>query len=238
MAMDAFDLAERFQTPVFVLSDLDLGMNSWMTKPLPYPEKPFDRGKVLTRERSEQTRVVGALSRRRSRRHSVSHAAGNQSSERRLLHARHGPRRRRALLRTARRVGAQSRPARRKHDTARSAVPQPVVEEHGNPIAIIAYGTTHHAVVEARDLLRADGSKSTTCACARCRSGGCRGVYRAPRARLRRRAESRRPDVQACCARSSRPRDLSRPIDSSLQRRSDRRARHHRSPARGRTPAA
>ena len=46
-AMEAFDLAERFQTPVFVLSDLDLGMNSWLTPPLRYPEKPFDRGKVL-----------------------------------------------------------------------------------------------------------------------------------------------------------------------------------------------
>ena len=42
LSMDAFDLADRFQTPVFVLSDLDLGMNSWLTKPLAYPEKPFD----------------------------------------------------------------------------------------------------------------------------------------------------------------------------------------------------
>src|SRR5215469_15738939 len=47
LAMEAFDLADRFQTPVFVLSDLDLGMNSWLTPTLPYPEKPFDRGKVL-----------------------------------------------------------------------------------------------------------------------------------------------------------------------------------------------
>ena len=46
-AMESFDLAERFQTPVFVLSDLDLGMNSWLTPPFRYPEKPFDRGKVL-----------------------------------------------------------------------------------------------------------------------------------------------------------------------------------------------
>jgi 2-oxoglutarate/2-oxoacid ferredoxin oxidoreductase subunit alpha len=43
----AFDLAERLQTPVFVLSDLDLGMNQWMTKPFEYPETPMDRGKVL-----------------------------------------------------------------------------------------------------------------------------------------------------------------------------------------------
>ncbi|MGD0732547.1 MAG: 2-oxoacid:acceptor oxidoreductase subunit alpha [Terracidiphilus sp.] len=46
----AFDLAERLQTPVFVLSDLDLGMNNWMSEPFDYPEKPQDRGKVLTAE--------------------------------------------------------------------------------------------------------------------------------------------------------------------------------------------
>src|SRR5438874_7627291 len=46
-AQEAFDLAERLQMPVFVLSDLDLGMNNWMSEPFPYPEKPWDRGKVL-----------------------------------------------------------------------------------------------------------------------------------------------------------------------------------------------
>ena len=48
MAQDAFDLAEQFQTPVFVLSDLDLGMNNWMSEPFEYPEKPIKRGKVLS----------------------------------------------------------------------------------------------------------------------------------------------------------------------------------------------
>jgi len=43
----AFDIAERFQTPVVVLSDLDFGMNQWMTKKFEYPDKPIDRGKVL-----------------------------------------------------------------------------------------------------------------------------------------------------------------------------------------------
>ena len=55
MAIDAFDLAERFQTPVFVMTDLDLGMNNWMADPFPYPEKPLDRGKVLrTKEEFEE----------------------------------------------------------------------------------------------------------------------------------------------------------------------------------------
>lgn len=46
----AFDIAERLQTPVIVLSDLDFGMNQWMSKPFVYPDKPMDRGKVLWEE--------------------------------------------------------------------------------------------------------------------------------------------------------------------------------------------
>lgn len=48
MAGEAFDLAEFAQTPVFVMTDLDLGMNNWMADAFPYPEKPLPRGKVLT----------------------------------------------------------------------------------------------------------------------------------------------------------------------------------------------
>ncbi|MCK6473405.1 MAG: 2-oxoacid:acceptor oxidoreductase subunit alpha [Planctomycetes bacterium] len=57
--MAAFDLAERFQTPVFVLSDLDLGMNSWMADPLPYPKGDFDRGKVLDAKAVAELKKAG-----------------------------------------------------------------------------------------------------------------------------------------------------------------------------------
>src|SRR5437016_3951487 len=50
MAMEAFDLAEHFQTPVFVMLDLDLGMNNWMSDGFKYPDKPINRGKLLTEE--------------------------------------------------------------------------------------------------------------------------------------------------------------------------------------------
>ena len=50
MSIEAFDFAEKFQTPVFVMTDLDLGMNNWMADPFPYPEKPINRGKILTAE--------------------------------------------------------------------------------------------------------------------------------------------------------------------------------------------
>ncbi len=47
MAIEAFNFAEKFQTPVFVMTDLDLGMNNWMADPFVYPETPIERGKVL-----------------------------------------------------------------------------------------------------------------------------------------------------------------------------------------------
>src|SRR5438874_2648276 len=50
MAIEAFDLAEKFQTPIFVMTDLDLGMNNWMADPFEYPTKPIERGKVLSAE--------------------------------------------------------------------------------------------------------------------------------------------------------------------------------------------
>jgi len=54
MVQDAFNLAEQFQTPVFVMTDLDLGMNNWMSDPFPYPTDPIRRGKVLTAEDLER----------------------------------------------------------------------------------------------------------------------------------------------------------------------------------------
>src|SRR6266566_8091428 len=50
MAQEAFDLAEHFQTPVFVMLDLDLGMNYWMSDAFKYPEGPVNLGKRLTPE--------------------------------------------------------------------------------------------------------------------------------------------------------------------------------------------
>ena len=54
MTIDAFDFAEQFQTPVFVMTDLDLGMNNWMADAFVYPEKPIQRGKVLSAEDLER----------------------------------------------------------------------------------------------------------------------------------------------------------------------------------------
>lgn len=56
---DAFDLAERFQTPVFLVSDLDLGMQNWITSPFAYPEGKLDRGKVLDEAALKEVQAWG-----------------------------------------------------------------------------------------------------------------------------------------------------------------------------------
>ncbi len=61
MSIEAFDFAEHFQTPVFVMTDLDLGMNNWMSDPFPYPEKPLQPRQSADRRGSRQTRRLCAL---------------------------------------------------------------------------------------------------------------------------------------------------------------------------------
>ncbi len=56
----AFDLADRLQTPVFVMMDLDIGMNEWLCRPLTWDEgRRYDRGKVLSAEELESSREFG-----------------------------------------------------------------------------------------------------------------------------------------------------------------------------------
>ena len=86
----AFDLADRLQTPVFVMLDLDIGMNEWLCKPLAWDDsRHFDRGKVLTAAELDAGARVRALSRRRRRRHCLPHRSGHPSRQGRILHARH-----------------------------------------------------------------------------------------------------------------------------------------------------
>jgi 2-oxoglutarate ferredoxin oxidoreductase subunit alpha len=60
MGADAFDLADRFQTPVFVLLDLDIGMNDWLCEPFRWDDaRRMDRGKVMTAEELEAGRTFG-----------------------------------------------------------------------------------------------------------------------------------------------------------------------------------
>ncbi len=154
MAQDAFDLAEHFQTPVFVMSDLDLGMNNWMSDPFPYPEKPIQRGKVLSKEDLDR---LGTFSRYKD-------VDGDGIGYRTLPGTDHP-----AAAYFARGSGHNEssqyseRPddfeknmerINRKFETARSFVPRPEITSSGKSnIGIIAYGTSHWAVLESRDQL-------------------------------------------------------------------------------------
>ena len=91
LAVKAFDLADRFQTPVFVLSDLDIGMNDWMVPKLTWDDsyRP-DRGKVLSADDLEKMKTFYRYLDQRRRRHPLSHAAGH-APERRVFHPRLGP---------------------------------------------------------------------------------------------------------------------------------------------------
>jgi 2-oxoglutarate/2-oxoacid ferredoxin oxidoreductase subunit alpha len=155
MAGEAFDLAEKFQTPVFVLSDLDLGMNNWMSRPFNYPEKPISRGKVLS---EEDLRRAGTFGRYKDvdgdgipyrTLPGTSHPAaayftrGSGHNEK-AQYSERGDDYVRNMDRLA-----------RKFDTARSFVPGPVEEISGNSkIGIIAFGTSHWAVTEAHEQLQ------------------------------------------------------------------------------------
>ena len=152
--MAAFDLAERLQTPVFVLSDLDLGMNNWMSEPFEYPDKPLDRGKVLT---AEQLRAAGGFARYRD-------VDGDAIPYRTLPGTDHPMAayftrgsghndRAQYSERPDDYEGIMERLAR-KFETARTLVPQPVTVQNGrSKIGIIAYGTSDFAVLESRDQL-------------------------------------------------------------------------------------
>jgi len=150
-----FDIAERLQTPVFVLSDLDLGMNQWMTPPFEYPSQPMDRGKVLAEEDLE--RLKGEWARYRD-------VDGDAIPYRTIPGNRHS----RAAYFT--RGTGHSEDAhytednqvwhdmlerlKKKYNTARQYVPGPVFDTMEEAeIGILSFGSTEPGISEARQQL-------------------------------------------------------------------------------------
>ena len=75
-AAAALDLADRLQTPVFVMTDLDIGMNQRLCEPFEWDDaRRYDRGKVMTRRRARGGQGLRPLQGRRRRRHPLAHAA-------------------------------------------------------------------------------------------------------------------------------------------------------------------
>jgi len=154
----SFDIAERIQTPVIVLSDLDMGMNQWMSKPFEYPQKPMDRGKVLLEEDLEE--LKGNWGRYLDKdgdgipyrtfpgnKHPMSSyfTRGTGHDE----YARYSE--------DADTFNRNMMRLKKKFDTAKQYMPKPVVfQAKGAKVAIIAYGSTESAIIEARDQLASD----------------------------------------------------------------------------------
>lgn len=162
MAMEAFELAEKFQTPVFVLTDLDLGMNNWMSDPFEYPTKPINRGKVLDAAALEK---AGKFER-------YADIDGDGIPYRTLPGTDHplaayftrGSGHTEKATYTERPedyVNLMNR-LEKKFNTARQFVPKPqVVTEKDAKVGIIAFGSSHFAVEEARDELKEAGIKTS-----------------------------------------------------------------------------
>lgn len=156
MAMQAFDIAERFQTPVFVLSDLDIGMNNWMSEPFTYPTKALDRGKVLNAEDLEK---LGKFERYRD-------LDGDGIPYRTLPGTDHplaayftrgsGHNEKAAYTeRPEDYVNLMDR-LNKKYQTARKHVPAPVLTENKKAkVGIIAFGSSDPAVLESLEQLSA-----------------------------------------------------------------------------------
>jgi 2-oxoglutarate/2-oxoacid ferredoxin oxidoreductase subunit alpha len=161
MAMEAFDLAERMQTPVFVMSDLDLGMNMWMSDPFPYPAGSIDRGKVLD---AATIARIGEWGRYKDVDGDGIPYRSLPGSEAPAYFARGSGHNARGQYseRADDYVGNMDR-LRRKFDTAKSLVPQPeIVSSPGARLGVIAYGTSHWAIVESRDQLQAEAGLATS----------------------------------------------------------------------------
>jgi 2-oxoglutarate ferredoxin oxidoreductase subunit alpha len=154
MAMDAFELAEQLQTPVFVMSDLDLAMNNWMSEPFAYPEQPLKRGKVLSKEELDR---LGGFARYKDvdgdgigyrtlpgneHPNAAWFARGSGHNEKAQYSERPDD-----YVRNMDRLA-------RKFEHARTLVPAPeMVSDHGNEAAIVAYGSSHWAARESLEQL-------------------------------------------------------------------------------------
>jgi 2-oxoglutarate ferredoxin oxidoreductase subunit alpha len=148
----AFDIAERFQTPVFVLIDLDFGMNQWMTKPFNYPDQPIHRGKILWEADLEKLQGVWARYR---------DVDGDGVPYRTVPGNRHP-----AAAYFTRGTGHDEEARytedpqnwhnllnrlKKKYRASREYVPKPVIETMpGAEIGIISFGSTESAIQEAR----------------------------------------------------------------------------------------
>ena len=155
MATDAFNLAEQFQTLVFVMSDLDLGMNNWMSDPFTYPATPIQRGKVLSKE--DLDRLGGFARYKDVDGDGIGYRTLPGTSHPAAAYFSRGSGHNEKAQYSERADDFENNMERlnRKFETARSFVPRPEITKGNNAkIGIIGYGTSHWGLTESRDQLR------------------------------------------------------------------------------------
>ncbi len=159
----SFDVAERVQAPIFVLSDLDFGMNQWMTEPFSYPDAPMDRGKVLWED--GLSKFDGQWGRYLDK-------DGDGIPYRTVPGNRHpassyftrGTGHDAYAKYTEESIPWEANMARlkKKFETAKEYLPKPIIETtEGATVGIIAFGSTDAAVKEARILLERETGLKT-----------------------------------------------------------------------------
>lgn len=161
MGTTSLNLAEQFQTVIFVLSDLDLGMNTWMSEAFDYPEEPITRGKVLTAQEVEEK---GFARYKDIDGDGIGYRTlpGTQSTK--AAYFTRGTGRNSAAVYSERAEDWLETMDRlmRKFDTARDVVPAPIVDEvEDSKYAILSFGSTMYAIEEARDWLAEAGIKTS-----------------------------------------------------------------------------
>jgi 2-oxoglutarate ferredoxin oxidoreductase subunit alpha len=157
MSIEAFDFAEKFQTPVFVMTDLDLGMNNWMSDPFVYPEKPIERGKVLTAE--DLTKLGGFARYKDVDGDGVGYRTLPGTNHPNAAYFTRGSGHNEKAQYTEREddyIHNMDRLAH-KFESMRKHVPEPVVRNAENAkIGFVAFGTSDYAVRESCDQLKAE----------------------------------------------------------------------------------
>ena len=157
---DAFDLAERFQTPIFVMTDLDLGMQNWASKPFAYPDKPYDRGKVLDQQQLAEIQDWGRYKDVDGDGICYRSLPGTPGGKGAYFTRGSGHNDYALYSEKPEDYVAVVDRLRKKYETAKSYVPAPVFRNLGSDKGILAFGSSDPAVVEAQDILAEKGLKT------------------------------------------------------------------------------
>jgi 2-oxoglutarate ferredoxin oxidoreductase subunit alpha len=161
LSAEAFDLAERLQTPIFVMTDLDLGMNVWMGEPFTYPDRPMDRGKVLSAADLERLGGfarygdvdgdgIGWRTLPGTRHPKAAYFTRGTGHDENAVYSENDEVFERNMARLAKKL-----------DMGRALLPAPVRSGPGTRVGVLSYGSSQFAVEESRVQLRAEHGLET-----------------------------------------------------------------------------